>query len=69
MDKKQTATEWLIKYMETYFYLTDDSREAFKLALGKEKEQICQAYLQGLSSILEHRDEEDYYNETYGKAQ
>lgn len=32
-----------------------------------EKEQICKAYLEGLSSILEHRDEEDYYKETYEK--
>lgn len=65
MENKQTSVQWLVKYMETYFYLTDDSREAFKVALAKEKEQICKAYLEGLSSILEHRDEEEYYNETY----
>lgn len=67
MEEKQTAVKWLVKYMETYFHLTDDSREAFKVALEKEKEQICQAYLEGLSSILEHRDEEEYYDETYIK--
>lgn len=67
MEKNQTAVKWLVKYMETYFHLTDDSREAFKIAFEKEKEQICIAYLEGIQSILEHRDEEDYYKETYLK--
>lgn len=67
MEKKLTAVKWLVNYMETYFHLTDDSIEVFKVALEKEKEQICLAYLEGIQSILEHRDEEDYYKETYLK--
>jgi len=40
MEEKQTAVKWLVKYMETYFHLTDDSREAFKVALEKEKNKF-----------------------------
>lgn len=70
MKNKQTAVHWLVKYMETYFHLTDDSREAFKIALDKEKDQIIEAFengfWEGCEEKLSDNTGEVYYNETYG---
>jgi hypothetical protein len=40
-------------------------KSRLKELLVEEAEQIKNDYLQGIDSILEYRDEEDYYNETY----
>jgi hypothetical protein len=79
MEKKQTAMQSLFlefktmsKVMrdsgdDTYANILDHLCEREEVAVLCEKEQIMNDYLQGIDSILEHRDEEDYYNETYGK--
>lgn len=61
MENKQTAVEWLVLYMETYFHLTDESRQAFEKARKMEKEQIIKAY----NSAIPFHFGEQYYNETY----
>lgn len=67
MEEKQTAVEWLVKQCFPIMENTPPLDNIIKQAKQMEKEQICHAYLEGLSSILEHRDEEEYYNETYDK--
>jgi len=42
-----TPLQELINYMEENFHLTDESREKFKLALEKEREQIENAFVAG----------------------
>jgi len=80
MGKKQTSIEFLINELYHYggtmrinnsqmviYFQINHFEDLLKKAKQMEKEQICHAYLEGLSSILEHRDEEEYYNETYDK--
>lgn len=68
MENKQTAVEWLVLYMETYFHLTDESREAFEKAKQMEKEQMLGFYTNQIffDESLPSRFEQ-YYKETYGK--
>jgi hypothetical protein len=63
-NKHITAVEWLIRQQKHNKFFDIETIEQAK---QMEKEQIMNDYLQGINSILEHRDEEDYYNETYGK--
>lgn len=64
MKNKQTAVEWLASEL---------LKDGFIIPIGyyfkakaMEKKQIKEDYLQGIDSILEHRNEEEYYEETYG---
>lgn len=67
METKQTAVDYLIQEIIPSSVLPIKYiNEIIANAKAMEKEQICYAYLHGMESILEHRDEEDYYNETYG---
>jgi hypothetical protein len=70
----KTALQELIDYMETYFYLTDESRDEFKKALEKEKQQIKDAYNKGYMhgdggvfdiDVSEFSDSEIYFNDTF----
>jgi hypothetical protein len=73
MENKQTAVEWLLKEInEKYgFIFTIYYEELFNQAKAMEKEQIINAYSQGLfgeestDSISAYAKQ--YYNETYGK--
>ena len=62
----KTAVTQLIEYMEANFYITDESRAKFEQAKAMEREQIEDAYGDGLNA---HRtnfcDREQYYNQTY----
>jgi len=64
--KKQTAVEWLVKKLNQeieYIPLNkwDVISDKIQEALAMEKEQIMEAYKDGLLS------QEQYYKETYGK--
>ena len=66
MENKQTAVEWFFDKLKNH----EIQAEHFKLyqqAKAMEREQIEEAYLQGIDSILEVRNEKEYYKETYGK--
>jgi len=69
----KTAMQELIDYMKTYFHLTDDSLEMFDKALEKEKEQIIDAYENGVGDENERNlsgkftNAEEYYNQTYNQ--
>jgi len=62
--KKMTAIQELISSISKNGII-NINQTLIDRCLQLEKEQICKSYLEGLSSILEHRDEEEYYNETY----
>jgi|688.fasta_scaffold20471_11 hypothetical protein len=69
---KQTAVQFLIEYMTENFYLTDQSLEQFDIAKEMHKEQIMDAYGQGVADeageILDAtKDAVDYYRRTYNK--
>jgi hypothetical protein len=66
----QTAVEWLIQFVTSKPIITiDEWHEAFKHAKAMEKEQIINAYSQGLfgeeSNPPISAYSEQYYNETY----
>ena len=69
---KQTAVQELIYWLKSG-WMDEDVDTVIKKAqqlLEIEKEQITEAYLQGLYSEIKMRGEkqsEQYYNETYGK--
>ena len=72
METKQTAVEWLEDTINQMIYnggdLGEDEhalRQHIQQAKAMEKEQIKEGYLQGIDSILEVRNEEEYYNKTY----
>ncbi len=69
--ENKTAMQRMLEWTRKTFPMDLDTprmiEDKIESLLKLEKEQICKAYLEGLSSILEHRDEEEYYNETYGK--
>lgn len=64
--KKMTAIQELISSISKNGII-NINQTLIDRCLQLEKEQICLAYLEGIQSILEHRDEEDYYKETYLK--
>lgn len=62
--KKQTATEWLFeKIMDSNS--DDDLYEFLKQAKAMEKEQLEEAWMDGMEGILHEIAAEQYYNETY----
>jgi len=62
--KKQTAVEWLFeKIMDSNH--DDDIYEILEQAKAMEKEQIEDAWDDGIDSFST-RSAEQYYNETYG---
>ncbi len=61
----KTAMQELIEYLETAYYineLTNFDKDKIQF-LEKEKEQICNAYTDGLEGP--YVGAEQYYNETY----
>jgi len=76
MEKKQTAVEWLIEQIPFEWSSSKGAFDAFQIAKQMEKEQIINAYNHNITGFdkLEQEEiglnwSEDYYNETYGKAQ
>jgi len=71
MITKQTAVEWLYDTMITFPKTMDDlshNASSFKIAKQMEKEQIINAYANGVVneiSIYNTITGEQYYNETY----
>ncbi len=70
-----TAVEWLVKmlyspvgkgFIEGRRQIPHDIIEQAK---AMEKEQIINAYRTGWINYLPKTDSEQYYNETYGKAE
>ena len=58
----------LIEYLEKVYYVKEiiDWDEYKKELLEKEKEQICDAYVEGLEGL--YMGAEEYYNKEYGQA-
>ena len=63
--KEKTAMMELIEYMKANFHLTDESLEKFYELLEKEKEQIIDAWKDGLSFDDIPCSAEEYYKITY----
>jgi hypothetical protein len=65
-----TALKELITYMEENFYLTDESREKFVEALGKDKQQIIEAFNAGQANEANEpfwTKGNYYYEQKYGQ--
>ena len=65
--KKQTAVEWLINELSKRpkpIYNTEIDK-LFEQAKAMEKEQIEEAWMDGMEGILHKIAAEKYYNETY----
>ena len=61
---KQTAVEWLIDWIgKNQYFVGNDLLKAFNQAKEMEKEQIMNAYYDGIADGT--LTEEQYYNETY----
>ena len=75
IKRKQSAIEWLIHQLNTRQKPLDNSQidELFEQAKAMEKEQIMDAYENGVSDENESNlsglftNAEQYYNETYNK--
>ncbi len=71
MENKQTAVDFFMNSLAATSY-SNDFWKAYKEAKAMEKEQIIDAYSNGLSdegikSIHTKANAEEYYNETYGE--
>jgi hypothetical protein len=68
MENKQTAVQWLKEKLPSLFI--DDNNgfysKLFEQALQMEREQIEDAWMDGMDGILHKIAAEKYYNETYG---
>jgi hypothetical protein len=64
--KKTSAVEWLeqIIYDDKEFSLL----EVFEQAKEKEKQQIIDAWFDGISNWDNEKEAEQYYEQTYGKG-
>jgi hypothetical protein len=64
----KTAMQELIEYLEKVYYVKEiiDWDEYKKELLEKEKEQICNSYVEGLEGL--YMGAEEYYNQEYGQA-
>ena len=64
----KTAMQELIEYLEKVYYVKEiiDWDEYKKELLEKEKEQICNAYVEGLEGL--YMGAEEYYNQEYRRA-
>lgn len=72
MENNMTATEWLRKQLERLYLDTDPYESVFEKALEMEKEQVMNAYGQGVADeageILDStKDAEQYYKQSYGE--
>jgi HEPN domain-containing protein len=71
MENKQTAVEWLWRWiMDNPFGSFDDGVKAYNKAKAMEKNQIINAYVECWKSNMPDGYEckqsaEEYYNETY----
>lgn len=66
---QKTAVEWLVNYMLENFHLTDKSLEVFEQAKAMEKEQIVEAFHEGMQTNFDpnYGIALNYYKSTYGK--
>ena len=67
---QQTAVKFLINYMCANFHLTDESLQKFEQALSMEKEQIIDAFYEGMQANAFDPNKGRalmYYSETYNK--
>lgn len=65
---KTAMQEWFDELKANYPYMANEIyQKGFKKYLEKEKEQICNAYSDGLEGS--YVGAEEYYNQTYNKNQ
>jgi hypothetical protein len=67
MENKQTAVEWLEGELSSCVTL-EDKRIVFRIAKAMEKEQIIEAFDNGIDHYLDIEKPiwgKDYYKETY----
>ena len=69
-NKQQTAVEWLVDNLKGQLNI-DEVTSIIKQAKEMEKEQIIEAYQQGVTdehgdTIMFTTEGEDYYEQTYG---
>ena len=64
---KQTAVEWLLSQIPLGIRMNlAENGIDFQQALEMEREQIKDAWMDGMEGILHEIASEKYYNETYG---
>ncbi len=65
--EKQTAVNWFFAMLIEYKYLNKDVKHLLKVAKEMEKEQIMDAFNDGINDecIGGNKSPEQYYNETY----
>jgi hypothetical protein len=61
--KKQTAVEWLFDQIPLEWTIKRSAFDALQKAKAMEKEQICNAYTDGVEFL--YLEAEQYYKETY----
>ena len=69
MSNKQTAVEWLISELNEYGLMHKDilpSHPIFNKAKELEKQQILDAWYDGVRNWDNEKKAEQYYTETYG---
>lgn len=67
-NKQQKAVEWLINEMQKTYVFNQDDFNMFKQAKELEKQQIIDAWVDGINSLSEIDEKklaEQFYNETY----
>lgn len=72
MQNNMTAIEWLRKQLERLYLDTDPYESVFEKALEMEKEQVMNAYGQGVADeagemLDSTKDAEQYYKQSYGE--
>lgn len=72
MQNNMTAVEWLRKQLERLYLDTDPYESVFEKALEMEKEQVMNAYGQGVADeagemLDSTKDAEQYYKQSYGE--
>ena len=63
---QQTAVEWFFNNIKNH-EVQAEHFELYQQAKAMEKEQIMDAWMDGMEGILHKIAAEKYYNETYGK--
>jgi predicted fused transcriptional regulator/phosphomethylpyrimidine kinase len=70
ISNKQTAVEWLVSQLNKQGFAKVVTDEEIEQAKAMEKEQIENAFENGVEDIIYSRanyeDGEQYYNETFG---
>ena len=71
-ERKQTAVDWFFEQVSQVKTIDNDDRNklfaAYLLSIQMEKEQIEDAWMDGMEGILHKIAAEKYYNETYAKS-